>query len=463
MKALFVLLVVSAAAHAQLSTADSAVQSACTQTAATPLPADMADLPVPRIYPECDSYSLYDKKNYKDARACAIQERLALLARLPDSPSAPRVAGSANDGFDPAGGLVVLSQLYANAEGVAQNPALARRFFCEAMDTNEVEHDSSVTQNILATLQRLGKITPASPHFALCVTTGSDYPSNTNSVPPPDTPPTRYCDQKEGDEWEAQHAAMHGGGIEQDIDEAEKDASDAAAALQPALRKLTPTQHAAYGHLTAAFDAFIAKQVTGVSLFCPPYSRCDIPGSHELSDNEEHAAFDNQVAAFLKAAPPTPNSADFNTADAALNRVYRDLIAAATQAASVPHSGVTPDMLRTEQRVWLAYRDAFASFGKTLYPSLPPSAWLLPLTTARSSDLEQVYDRKGTQWIEDAQKHQAFLAQNVAAASAETSSRRAQVSRYFDHQTPEQAAAWQRVQAALTVLATAHNAADSRC
>lgn len=390
MKALLALLLVSAAAPAQLTTASPAVQSTCASTSATPLPADMADLPVPATYPTCDSYSLYDKKDYSGARTCAIQERLALLARLPDSPAKAEPADEANDGRDPAGGLVVLSQLYANAEGVTRNPALAARFFCEAIDTNEVEHDPdpASTKNILGTLQRLREIVSTSPHFSLCVTTGTNFPDNTTSQPPDSTPESRYCMSKSGQEWEVQYPAIHAGGIQDADDAAHKAATDAAAALKPALRKLTPIQRAAYKRLTAALDLFIAKQVTGEVLAPGPY------GDSGLYPDYDHADLDTRVAAFLKHPPPVPKPAALATADAALNKVYRDLLANPEALAKNLELSlhVSPDDLRTEERAWLAYRDTFVAFGKTLRPDLPASAWLLPLTAARTSDLRQVYN-----------------------------------------------------------------------
>jgi uncharacterized protein YecT (DUF1311 family) len=462
MKALLAIFLATAGAHAQLTTADPAVQSACARVVATHLPAGMEG-PPPAAYPKCDSYSFYEKKDYPAARACAIQERLALLARLPGSPSITQPADSANDGGDPAGGLVVLSQLFANGEGVQRDPALAARFFCEAIDTNEVEHDPNPTSTkmILDTIERIQAITSAAPRFDLCVTSGSSFPSNTTSSPPEDTPETRYCMRKSEQEWESQYPAIHAGGIEEAYNDAQKDADDAAVALQPALRKLTPVQRAAYNRLKAAFAGFIAKQVTGDALDCPPYSTCDVPGPGELAKNEEAAALDTQLAALLKAPPPIPEPAQVNAADAELNQVYRDLI---TAAAGVPQRAgpvqqVNPEMLRVEQRAWLAYRDAFVSFGKTLYPNLPSTAWLLPFTAARTADLHQIYDIAGADWIAKAKEHQQFVAAALESNAAEAASRRAQVSQYFDHQTPVQAAAWQRVQLALADFVTAHNAA----
>src|SRR5580658_3003824 len=105
MEALPALLLFPVALSAQLAQSDAPVQAACAWAVAAPLPTDISGLPIPKAWPVCDSYSLFGDKDYAGARACAIKERAALLAHLPDVPS-------------PVGGLVVLTELYANAEGV---------------------------------------------------------------------------------------------------------------------------------------------------------------------------------------------------------------------------------------------------------------------------------------------------------------------------------------------------------
>jgi hypothetical protein len=318
----------------------------------------MTGLPVPKAYPACDSYALYESEKFPEARACAIQERLALLARLPSTPSAPQ----------PAGGLVVLTELYANAEGVPRNPALASRFFCEAISTGEVESDSSETPNILAVLARIKKPTRTAPSLIFC-------DLDNGFVPPQGVPLTRYCEEK-GEEL---HAAVHAGGIQEGIDDAQEDADQSDELIKPILAKFSPAQLTAYNRAAEASKRFIAAQVTGDLLF----------GRYGLYPNEMHAAFENLVVGFVQRPPTAPSAAEFASADADLNTVYRNLVADCTFI----NGGLNPDNLRTEERAWIAYRDAMVALGKALAPSLPASAWLLPLTTARTSDLKQIIRR----------------------------------------------------------------------
>jgi uncharacterized protein YecT (DUF1311 family) len=433
------LLLLSTAAGAQLTSAVSQVQSACAAVAATPLPAGIAGLSPPKSYPTCDSYSLYDdKKDYASARACAIQERVALLARIPGSPSAP---ANSDEESTPAGGLVVLAELYANGQGVQQNPALAARFFCEAVDTGEVESDPSETKNILDTLERLKALTPSAPHVAFC----AEGPQ-----PPPDTPWTRSCEAGA----ELAHAEMHASGIQSGIDDAQQAADDADLAVKPVLAKFSATQRAAYDRAAAAMQRFIDAQATGDIIYMGGY------GSGGLYPNYYHAAFEDQVVEYVTHHPPASAPAEAAQADAALNQIYRKMMDAAAQEEIAPFARITAEKLRAEQRAWLAWRDTMVALGAALNPRLPASAWWLPLTVQRTTDLSQVYDVYGKSWIDDGQKERVRQAQIEAAQNSRLAQSRTQIAAFFDHQTPAQAAAWQRVQSALTAFAAARDAAE---
>ncbi len=402
---------------------------------AAPVPTDMAAIPIPQSFPSCGSYSLYAKKDYAAARACAIQERAVLIARGP---------GSAEDALFQTGGEIVLAQLYANGEGVAQNGALAARFVCEAIDSEEVEmadpHASSEdiakgTKDVLVTLNRLETLAPGSSHFEFC----------DDGQTPEETPTTRYCDGLRGEA----RAELHAKGIQEGIDQAQQDADAADAAIKPVLAKFTTAQRAAYSRLAAADRHFIDVQATGDLLYMGGY------GSGGLYPDELHADFENRVVVFASTLPSAKPD-EFAEADAALNKAYRDLIAAATPGGNFIGRELNAGNIRTEQYAWLAYRDAFAAFGKALAPELPAKAWILQLTHDRANALEQVYDIAGKELIQAGEQERRQRSEITASEQAQVTQERARVSQYFDNQTPAQAAAWKPVEAALSLLAAAH-------
>ena len=443
MKSLFPLLLFVAVARAQLSQADPSVQQACRQAEAVGLPSDMAGLPVPKAYPICESYKLYDSKKFAEARACAAQERMALLARVPASSS----AAPKNDTDEPvpAGGLVVLSELYANGEGVPRDGALAGRFFCEGVDTGEIDNERSETKNILAMLKRLEEVEPSSAHVEYC-----------NAKDPmtrlPDTPLTRKCSE----DPEEAAAEMHEAGVQGGIDAAQQDADEADKAIAPMLAQLTPAQSSEYLKVAEALKRFIDAQATGDLLYMGGYR------SGGLYPNEIHAAFENQVVEFAKKSPPTPEPQEFAMADKALNLVYRQLIAAAAAAGDFVGRPLSETKLRAEQRAWVAYRDAFVAFGRSWRPALPAEAWMLPLTRKRTEDLTEVDQSYGDELVEQGQKHQAWIEQVSTKSAEDAASARGQVSEYFDHQNAAQAASWKRVEDAVRWFAEAHRRAASR-
>jgi uncharacterized protein YecT (DUF1311 family) len=168
--------------------------------------------------------------------------------------------------------------------------------------------------------------------------------------------------------------------------------------------------------------------------------------------------------AAVNSPPAAPTETAVTAADAQLNAVYRKLIAAAAMDSGDDHryDGMTEEKLRVEQRAWLAYRDAFVALGRALHPSVPASAWLLQATAARTSDLQQVYQIAGEDWIADAKKQAEWKRNVMASSDAETAKRAADVAEFFDHQTAAQAAAWREVQIRLDGFVAAHAAASGR-
>jgi uncharacterized protein YecT (DUF1311 family) len=437
----------SAVAEAQLAKADTPVPQTCAAAMQTPLPADMVGLNAPLKYPSCDSYAVYAAKDYTKARSCAVQERMAVLAHLPGGSWVPQAPS--DDGYNPkpTGGLIVLAEMYTNGEGVARNPKLAERFVCEAADTGEidgVENDPEQAKNLLAVLATIEHATASSPALNFCPATfaGDGIPG------------TLYCEEQ----WEEARAEMHAGGIQAGIDNAQADADEADAAIEPVKAKFSAGQRAAYDRAAAAMQHFIDVQVTGDALFMGGY------GSGGLYPNEEHAAFENGVVAAVRSPPAAPTATAVAAADAQLNEVYRKLIAAAALDSGEEHryDGASVQKLRGEQRAWLAYRDAFVALGRSLQPSVPASAWLEQATVARTQDLKQVYEIDGEGWIADATKNAEWKRNAVASSDAETAKRASDVAEFFDHQTPVQASAWREVQRTLDGFVAAHAAASGR-
>src|SRR5579859_1551201 len=113
-------------AFAQLEGANETTQNKCRQYLQAPLPSEANSVIAPKQWPECNSYKLYSgigiKVDFVAARKCAWSERLAAQANLEPRYTIASVFG----------GSAMLAVLYANGEGIPQDPKLAARFVCEA-------------------------------------------------------------------------------------------------------------------------------------------------------------------------------------------------------------------------------------------------------------------------------------------------------------------------------------------
>ena len=100
----------------------------------------------------------------------------------------------------------------------------------------------------------------------------------------------------------------------------------------------------------------------------------------------QEAEFLDMLLRLEKGAAPaaTPEQAD--AADAKLNAVYQRVQRTADTAS---WGTVTKDGIRTAQRAWLRYRDAWTAFGRVRYPSVIADSLRAMLTEQRTTALEQ--------------------------------------------------------------------------
>ena len=102
----------------------------------------------------------------------------------------------------------------------------------------------------------------------------------------------------------------------------------------------------------------------------------------EASLNDEFVA---AVDRFERGELPRFTTADFSKADAKLNLEYAKLQLKPNKP--IGFSTVTPAGVKTAQRTWLRYREAWVKFGQIKYPSVSPESWRTWLTEQRISML----------------------------------------------------------------------------
>ena len=152
---------------------------------------------------------------------------------------------------------------------------------------------------------------------------------------------------------------------------------------------LTEPQHAAWLHVQSALKAFDSAHAASVPDLDPSFSGRQLQALY----GELYAIQYNAIHGF---APDPQKAADgFAKNDAALNVAYRtDLVSNCLfqPAQNQPSSAYrTPEGLRTEQRAWIALRDAWVSFLSTVYPDQSRDALANMMTGRRAFELQTLH------------------------------------------------------------------------
>jgi uncharacterized protein YecT (DUF1311 family) len=295
----------------------------CKQYLQTPLPAEALNIPAPKAWPDCDSYKSYSglgrKVDYEAARKCAWQERLATQTKLEPRYTVASIVG----------GSAMLAILYANGEGVQRNPALAKRFACEAEIPNaleDIDHPST-----------------GGTKLSFC-----DYAADTMRI--------GFCG---GWDSELQDQARH-----QFFD---KLAGSWPINQRTALRELIKAEEL-YSEAHARGELNVAG--TGRASWA-------LDEQTTLRDN-----FKAALESFENGHLPSGGPRRFSESDAELNALYQTAVQQA-DVHKAEYGAVQPESIRKAERAWIKYRDAWVKFAKLRYPSTSSDAWLTLLTADR--------------------------------------------------------------------------------
>jgi uncharacterized protein YecT (DUF1311 family) len=245
-----------------------------------------------------------------------------------------RASGADRTGL---GGNTMLMTIYANGVGAARNLDLALALACQ-LDGAPAEEDGRVKH--LATLK--------AQHW-----TGHDF---------------SFCDDITSGYAEGLCAA-HDAKLT-DAKRNRQFASVTAGWSAGDKRAFTMLQQAENGFVTARTENEVDQSGT---------ARAALAIDEQQSLERDFLGMLQSLAA---GKAPTFTAAQFAAADAVLNKVYQQ----------VQHPGkdwgtVTADGIRTAQRAWLKYRDAWVAFAKIKYPAIAADSVLTWLTQKRTAEL----------------------------------------------------------------------------
>lgn len=119
--------------------------------------------------------------------------------------------------------------------------------------------------------------------------------------------------------------------------------------------------------------------------------------SSVLGEEATEAQFMEEISQLEKGNFPAYTQQQFESLDKELNEKYRYILRNMVEEKETP-SGFPPISkagIRSTERIWLKYLDAWVAFGRARYPSVPDYAWKAMLTKWRIADLEDLKNELG--------------------------------------------------------------------
>jgi hypothetical protein len=332
---LCLLLVCTVSVFAQSSDRDTEKDALCEKWNSAPLPADASGIPEPKSFPRCDSYKLYSgiggKVDFVATRKCAWSERLAMEAGLRQASGDPIPWA--------IGGSIILTELYANGEGVQKNVPLALRLACEANGDEGEELEDLVKRMEQSTATKF-----------------------------------RYCDHA-FDTFTMNFCASY------DAEIGDQERSDL---LKHLSSNWTQTQRDALARLTKSEIAYAKAHEIGEINTGGTIRDLNAIGAY----NEVRGDFVEALKSFEKGRLPNDSAKNAADADVELNRIFRKAIAMA-KVQNPDYGPPEPERIRAAERAWISYRDMWVEFAKIRYPTTSSESWLALLTQDRIAVLNQ--------------------------------------------------------------------------
>lgn len=313
-----------------LSTAASAdSDETCAQLAKKPVPTADAG----KAASGCDPQALYYGEHGDGVGADPVAARRCAYAQ--------RTGEKSEDPFGPP---AILMMVYANGAGVARNLELAKKFACEA-DGAPAELDLRLDH-----LDRMRYEDHGDTPFDVCDDITSGYMMG-------------FCSRREAD------AAKH-----------KRDQQ-----TQALTKSWSADDRAALAALRSAADVYFDASVDNEVDMSGTARGAFAVGARESLET----SFADRLA---RGAIATADAAALKQADAALNAAYRKVTTALkpTPEGITIGGTVTADGVKTAERAWLKYRDAWVEFGRRKYPTVSADAWRTELTRERTALLLEI-------------------------------------------------------------------------
>lgn len=243
------------------------------------------------------------------------------------------------------GGSSILMMIYANGKGVEQNLDLAIKFACRLDMVGAMEDKDRVMH-----LARLKKEKWRGNNFSLCDDISSGFMQG-------------HCSEIEYLFAKARQGKK----------------------LAGLTSRWNEKDKSAFTILEDAFNDFVRARMR---------NEVDLSGTarsvfmnNEMSSLRED--FLSDLERFERGELPRFTPVQFKKADRELNSVYQRI----QEAKDFEWGTITNEGIKTTQRAWLKYRDAWVTFGLRKYPTVSPDAWKTWLTRKRIKMLKEFIEK----------------------------------------------------------------------
>jgi uncharacterized protein YecT (DUF1311 family) len=303
------------------------------------------------VIPSADKPTEQEKQTL---RGCSSKELYYGYGKPPDFIKARKCAyleiESSNTNDESFYGSSILMMIYANGEGVKQNLDLALKFACEEGGGQTVEYEGHILH-----LDNLRNQSVATNKFDFCDDAQSLLMTG------------RCADR--GAQISRAKREMEFAKLLSHWSEFEKSEFE----------KLRVSRQ---GFLIASEDEIDGSGTMGVA--------DSIFAKQRMEDD-----FLNSLTAFEKGKFPAFREDDFSKADRELNLIYKKIQnASEDDIIGFSWGTVTKEDIKSVQRAWLKYRDAWVAFAKLKYPSVSAASWKTWLTRERVWQLNTFLEEK---------------------------------------------------------------------
>ena len=239
----------------------------------------------------------------------------------------------------PFAGASVLMMLYANGFGVKRDYTISIRLACANVGFSDAEIEGRVEH--LKKLQS-GDSTGV---FDLCDDITSGYMSG-------------YCESVRSELAEQSRKSV----------------------VDSVIKGWPEKDRVAYGKLRSAASGFFTERVLSeIDMSGTARAAMEIGESESLEEDFKQKILDADKCDFTAASPQ-----EFQKADEELNETYLKIM-----NTKKPQWGtVTKEAIRSAQRSWIKYRDAWVVFGAVRCPQLSETSWKTLLTKERTRQLQ---------------------------------------------------------------------------